>query len=159
MLYITPHRALRAALFLLAQLSACSDALQIRIAIGLGVAISPGTINLSDATGSAFEHSGRALDKLRGSALLAIDGDGIGPYHRIIIRLLSERCMRWTRDQAAAMAMHLHPDNPTLGDLAPRFGITPQAVNYRLTGAAATEIRASLQEWEAAERTGPNDDA
>ncbi len=156
---LPPQRALRAALFLVARLAASGDALPTRISIGLGVATSLGTTNLSDATGSAFEHSGRALDRMRGSALLSIDGDGVGPYHRIIIRLLSERCMRWTRDQAAAMALHLHPDNPTLGDLAPQFGITPQAVNYRLIGAAATEIRASLNEWETAERRAGHGDA
>ena len=39
------------------------------------------------------------------------------------------------------MALYLAPDNPTLTDIAPRLGISPQAVNYRLSGGGATAIR------------------
>ncbi len=148
MVIIPPEYALRAALFLIARLTATEHAISTRIAIGIGQTDSFGTQNLADASGTAFEYSGRALDKMRGLNTLSIEGDGVTPFHRIIVRLLSERCLRWTREQAEAMAMYLHPDNPTLNDLAPRFGISPQAVNYRLKGAAAVEIRLSLREWE-----------
>jgi hypothetical protein len=148
MAILPPQYALRAALFLFARLTASEHALSTRIAIGIGQISSLGTRSLADASGSAFEYSGRSLDRMRGLTFLSIEGDGVTPFHRIIVRLLAERCLRWTREQAAAMALYLHPDNPTLKDLAPRFGISPQAVNYRLKGSAAVEMRLTLRDWE-----------
>jgi hypothetical protein len=80
---------------------------------------------------------------------LTIDGEGVTALHRIIVDLLDERTARWSREQAEAMALHLAPDNPTLTDIAPRLGISPQAVNYRLAGAGGTAIRHALRDWEA----------
>jgi hypothetical protein len=154
MIVIPPGYALRGALFLIARLTASEHALGSRIAIGIGQVDNFGTQSLADASGTAFEHSGRSLDKMRGLNFLTIEGEGVTPFHRIIVRLLSERCLRWTREQAEAMALYLHPDNPTLNDLAPRFGISPQAVNYRLKGAAAMEIRLTLRDWEDAYEFG-----
>ena len=47
-----------------------------------------------------------------------------------------------------AAALYLGPDNPTLADIAPRLGISAQAVNYRLAGAGAPAIRRALAQWE-----------
>ena len=66
---------------------------------------------------------------ITGQLRLTIDGEGVTTLHRIVVDLLDERTARWSREQAEAMALHLAPDNPTLTDIAPRLGISPQAVN------------------------------
>jgi hypothetical protein len=72
----------------------------------------------------------------------------VAPLHHGIVDLLDERSTRWTRPQAEATALYLHPDDPTLTDIAPLLGISAQAVNYRLAGAGAPAIRRALQAWE-----------
>jgi hypothetical protein len=144
-----PGLALRAALSLFASLRAADAGLATRAAIGIGRVDSLGTADLSDAHGSAFETSGHALDRMPRTRRLTIDGEGVTTLHRIVVDLLDERSSRWSREQAEAMALHLAPDNPTLTDIAPRLGITPQAVNYRLAGAGGTAIRHALRDWEA----------
>ncbi len=121
-----------------------------RIAIGLGPAESLGTADLSDARGAAFEASGRGLDGMGRQRQLAVAGPGVTALHRVIVELLEEHARRWTREQAEAAALWLHPGNPTLADVAPRLGITPQAVNYRLSGGSVQAIRRALAGWEAA---------
>jgi hypothetical protein len=144
-----PGLALRAALVLTARLRAADAGLATRAAIGIGRVDSMGSGDLADAHGPAFETSGHALDRMPRTRRLTIDGEGITPLHRIVVDLLDERSARWTREQAEAMALHLAPDNPTLTDIAPRLGISPQAVNYRLAGAGGTAIRHALRDWEA----------
>jgi hypothetical protein len=145
-----PGLALRAALAAVARLRAADAGLATRAAIGIGRIESLGSASLADAHGPAFELSGHALDRMPRTRRLSIDGDGVTALHRIVVDLLDERSARWTREQAEAMALHLTPDNPTLTDIAPRLGISPQAVNYRLAGAGGTAIRHALRDWEAA---------
>jgi hypothetical protein len=144
-----PGLALRAALFVFARLRASDAGLATRAAIGIGRIEGVGSEDLGDAHGSAFETSGHALDRMPRTRRLTIDGEGVTALHRIIVDLLDERTARWSREQAEAMALHLAPDNPTLTDIAPRLGISPQAVNYRLAGAGGTAIRHALRDWEA----------
>ena len=144
-----PGLALRAALTAFARLRAADAGLATRAAIGIGQIDSMGSGDLADAHGSAFETSGHALDRMPRTRRLTIDGEGVTPLHRVVVDLLDERSARWTREQAEAMALHLAPDNPTLTDIAPRLGISPQAVNYRLAGAGGTAIRHALRDWEA----------
>jgi hypothetical protein len=79
---------------------------------------------------------------------LAIDGAAVAPLHRAVVELLDERSGRWTSLQAEATALYLDPENPTLAAIAPRLGISAQAVNYRLTGAGAPTLRRALALWE-----------
>ena len=151
-----PGLALRAALFLTARLRAADLDLATRIAIGIGEIDSLGKASLADARGSAFEASGRTLDHMGRTRRLAIEGDGITSFHRIILELLDELASRWTRQQAEATALYLHPDNPTLEQIAPQLGISAQAVNYRLSGAGAPAIRRALRAWEDAFAQGQN---
>ena len=144
-----PGLALRAALFAFARLRAADAGLATRAAIGIGRADDIGSEDLGDARGSAFEASGHALDRMPRTRRLTIDGEGVTALHRIVVDLLDERTSRWSREQAEAMALHLAPDNPTLADIAPRLGISPQAVNYRLAGAGGMAIRHALRDWEA----------
>jgi hypothetical protein len=139
---------LRAAMALIARLRAADLGLATRAAIGIGGVDSLGTTSLADARGTAFEASGHALDALGRSRRLTIDGHGVAPLHHGVVDLLDERSTRWTKPQAEATALYLHPDDPTLTDIAPLLGISAQAVNYRLAGAGAPAIRRALQAWE-----------
>lgn len=143
-----PQYCLRAALFVAATLRADDIRMETRISIAIGTADSLGTADLSDASGEAFQLSGRQLDAISRTARIALTGTGIGARDRIIARQMFERASRWTQPQAEAMALYLHPDNPTLNDIAERLGITPQAVNYRLGGGGAVNLRTNLQIWE-----------
>ena len=140
--------ALRTALFLVATLRASDAGLATRIAIGIGGVDGLGTDTLADAHGPAFETSGRALDHMPRTRRLTMDGDGVTTVHRIVVELLEDRTGRLSREQAEALALYLHPDNPTLADIAPRLGISPQAVAYRLAGVGGTTIRHALRDWE-----------
>ena len=139
---------LRAALVLNAGLRAGHVGLATRAAIGVGRIDSLGTGSLADARGTAFEASGHALDAMDRSRHLTIAGSGVTTWHRIIVDLLDERATRWSRQQAEATALYLNPDNPTLSQIAPRIGISAQAVSYRLLGAGAPTIRDALHAWE-----------
>ena len=141
---------LRAALLAIARLRAAGAGLATRAAIGIGRVDSIGTASLADARGPAFEASGRALDAMSRAHRLAIDGEGVAPLHHAVVDLLDERAGRWTPQQAEATALYLAPGNPTNAAIAPRLGISPQAVNYRLTGAGAPAARRALALWEEA---------
>lgn len=143
-----PGEALRAALYIFARLSAARPGLSTRISIGIGTVTGLPSALLSDASGKAFEVSGRGLDQMGKLRKLAIDGHEVTPFHQIIARLLAERAGRWTPQQAEAMAFALHPDNPTQSDIANTLGISSQAVSYRLNGAGSFEIRDALRTWE-----------
>jgi hypothetical protein len=145
-----PALALRALLFLVAKLRAADIGLGTRAAIGIGAIASLGTDSLADARGPAFEASGRALDAIGRTRRMAIEGERVTPWQRIIVDLLDERSARWTKPQAEAMHLALapRPDEPTLAEMASTLDITAQAVNYRLTGAGAPAIRRSLRSWE-----------
>jgi hypothetical protein len=144
-----PGLALRAALAASARLRAADLGLATRVAIGIGEVDTLGTDSLADARGAAFEASGHALDNLGRTRRMAIEGDDVRALHRIIVDLLADYVRHWTPEQAEATALYLRPDNPTLADIAPKLGITPQAVNYRLSGAGAPAIRRALSAWEA----------
>lgn len=148
--------ALRAALIILARLRADETALGTRISIGIGPADPTGTRDLPDAHGPAFVASGQGLDGMSRLRNLTVQGPDMLGLHGIIVELLEEHARKWTREQAAAAVLWLHPDNPTLNDIAPRLGITPQAVNYRLSGGSVQAIRRALARWEEAFETFEN---
>lgn len=139
---------LRAALCMIARLHGSGLAIATRVGIGIGTADSLGSDSLADAHGAAFEAAGQALEHSGRLHRLAITGERVTPLHSIVVRLIDERIGRWTKQQAEAVAHYLHPDNPTLSEIAARLGITPQAVSYRLNGAGATVLRLALRDWE-----------
>lgn len=145
-----PESGLRAALFLTARLRATPEAMASRMSIGIGPVETLGTRDLSDAHGAAFELSGRGLDAMSRLRLLSVEGKGLTALHSVVVDLLEQHCRKWTRDQAEAAALALHPGAPTLQDMAPLLGISPQAVNYRLSGGAVQAIRRALTQWEEA---------
>jgi len=143
-----PALSLRAAMFVAATLRSGEFGMTTRLSIAIGRAENLGSRDLSDAAGPAFQQSGRELDKMPKTARISLAGTAVTDRDQIIARQMFERTSRWTPQQAEAMALYLHPDNPTLHHLAKMLGISPQAVNYRLGGGGATELRANLQSWE-----------
>lgn len=139
---------LRAALYLLARLRADKDALGSRVFIGVGRGFDLAGQDLSSASGAAFVTSGRGLDRLSSLHILGIGGPGFDARDQIIMGLLEQHVVKWTREQAEAAALALHPDRPTLADMGKTLGISPQAVNYRMHGGAIQVIRDSLDSWE-----------
>lgn len=143
-----PWLCLRAALHVAARLRAKDGTPSTRVAIGIGEISHIGGDTLADASGEAFEASGAALENLGRTHWLAIAGRTVTTGDGIIARLVEERARRWSAQQAEAAALALHPDNPTLADIAAHLGISPQAVSYRLNGAGAPTIRRALRDWE-----------
>lgn len=143
-----PELALRAALYLVARLRAGKIPLATRVAIGIGRIDNTGSGDLSDASGPAFVHSGRALDNMPKNKVLDIEGDGITILHSGFVNLISASIRRWTPEQAEAISYYLHPDTPTLEDIAARIGISFQAVSYRIRGANGHDLRQALRSWE-----------
>lgn len=148
----TASLSLRAAVVIQGRLIALG--LESRISIGIGPAESLGTADLSDASGEAFELSGRGLDHMVDTARMAIDGTTVLEEDRMITDLLGERMGRWTAAQAEAAAMQLAtPDRaPTLQEIGKTLGISAQAVNDRVRGAGCQAIASVLRRWEAAKR-------
>ncbi|MFN4201483.1 MAG: hypothetical protein ACK4GM_00315 [Tabrizicola sp.] len=149
-----PHHALRAAVVLQARLIAIG--LRTRIFIGIGAIERSGTDSLADASGEAFERSGRGLDALGDASTLGIDGSGVTPEDQMIADLLGERIGRWTGPQAEAAAHLLASVEKvrTLSDIGARLGISPQAVNDRVRGAGCPTIASVLRRWEARKARG-----
>ena len=145
MLLSTPGLALRAALLIAARLSA-ARATPTRLAIGLGSIDHPGTTDLSDARGSAFSASGRALDHLPRGRAWALAG---GPdWQSALIALAEWQATGWSVEQAQAVALALPPDAPRQADLAARLGISRQAFAARLSGAGLTAWEPALKAFE-----------
>lgn len=143
-----PRFALRAAVVLQGTLGALG--LESRISIGVGTAESLGTTDLADASGRAFELSGKTLDRMGDGARLALTGDGVIPQDAMIADLLGERMGRWTAAQAEAAAMQLSApaQPPTLQDIGNILGISPPAVNDRVRGAGCHAIASVIRRWE-----------
>lgn len=143
-----PHHALRAAVVLQARLIAIG--LRTRIFIGIGAIERHGTESLADASGEAFERSGRGLDTLGDAWTLGIDGSGVIPEDQMIADLLGERIGRWTGPQAEAAALLLASVEKvrTLSEIGARLGISPQAVSDRVRGAGCATLASVLRRWE-----------
>lgn len=141
-----PGLALRAALYLTANLTAAT-ALPSRIAIGIGPLAHPGTRDLSDARGAAFEQSGRALDSLPRNRHLALAG-AVTDWQIALVTLADWHARRWSAEQAEAAALALAPDAPGQTALAQHLGITRQAIAARLSGAGLAAWEPALHAFE-----------
>lgn len=147
MLLATPGLSLRAALLIAARLAA-AQATPTRLAIGFGTMDHPGTTDLSDARGSAFAASGRALDHLPRGRHWALAGGT--EWQSAFLALAEWQATGWTPEQAQAMALALPPDPGRQSDLAARLGITRQAFAARLSGAGRAAWDPALRAFETA---------
>lgn len=143
-----PELALRAACYLHACLRAETGLLNTRIAIGLGPVDSLGSADLSDAQGPALTASGHALDRMRRTRRFAIAGRDIDTRDEIIVQLVEDIVLRWTRPQAEAAALALPYPAPTLEEIGQELGISPQAVSYRLAAGSVQSLRDAITAWE-----------
>jgi len=143
----SPERVLTAALYLFACLRASKGTLATRISIGIGEISFAGTIDLSDARGTAFTHSGRGLDGMPRGQWLTVSGAGVTPLHKAACLLIAERATRWSAEQANAVSFALSPAILTQSEIAELIGVSTQAVNARLTAAGFQTIRQALDLW------------
>lgn len=144
-----PRRSLRSALYLSSRLRAADTGLSSRIAIGLGSIETLGTQDLSDARGSAFLASGKALEKIRRGELMAIEGEGVTQLHEAVVALAAERTTKWSREQAEAIALNMASDAMTQIEAAQILGITPQATSARLSAGGYHALMSAIAFWEA----------
>lgn len=154
---LTPQYYLRAIALILAGLKVDTQTLSTRFGVGFGPVDSLGTTDLGDAKGSAFIHSGRALDSLnRDQAVMMSSGSGLGARAErlrgtvewsdaAMLPMFSFIARRWTVPQAEAMRIALKDDSQTQGAIAEALGITRQALNLRLTGAGYTPILTAMK--------------
>jgi hypothetical protein len=149
-----PGLTLRAALFLTAFLRAADVGLATRMAIAIAPVYRLGEAGLSGASGLAFERSGHGLDLMKAQDLIAFDMPSPnvpaspGPWQGAVLNLALWQASRWTREQATAMALALHPQPPTQDRIAQSLGITRQAVQIRLKGAGLHALRPALAAFE-----------
>ena len=117
-----------------------------RIAIGTGRVDRLGPIGLSAASGTAFFHSGRALDAMdRNGQTIALAGEGTDDIQRIAIAFIEERIAKWSPEQAEAVRLRMNrKEFTTQGKMAADFGITRQAVAARLQAAGYSLIDAAI---------------
>lgn len=153
-----PAISLWATIIMTARLRASDAGLATRIAIGIGSVESLGSNDLGDASGAAFELSGRLLDRMPADRRLAIAGPKnpdqppfrqlVTPFHMAIFALLGHQTSRWTAAQAEAVALALEHGDETQARLAERLGVTRQAVQSRLAAAGLAALEPALRAFE-----------
>ncbi len=128
----TPERALQIALELKARLKVIKD-LDLRIAIGLGEEDFRGN-GISESNGTAYQRSGRMLDKLKSQKKnMGID---TGESHRnrslnLMIDLASDFMDNWTPVSAEIIALSLAAPDKTQSQMADELKIRQSAVSQR----------------------------
>jgi len=140
--------AMRATIYTHACLRATKGLLNTRIAIGIGQVDSLGTVDLSDAGGTALTASGHALDGMPRTRRFAIAGTDVDTRDEIIIQLIEDIVLRWTQPQAAAVVLVLPYPGATLEEAGRQLGISAQAVSYRLSAGSAKSVRDALTAWD-----------
>jgi hypothetical protein len=160
-LVLSPAFYLRAVALISARLKADRQTLQTRFGIGIGTVESFGATDLRDAHGTAFEHSGHALDSLTRDQAIMLAGGAVaelGQAERAerlrgaiewsdaaLLPMFGFITRRWSQAQSEAIAIALENDNQTQATIAAKLGITRQALNLRLTGAGYGPIHNAIK--------------
>ena len=143
-----PRLALRAALYLRANLRVLGKRFATRIALATGSEALTDGADLSQDTGQTFVRSGRALDAMpKGVGLVWAAAGPTGA----LFRLADHVSAGWTPSQAKATALLLHPGKMTHTEAALALNISRQAVDQALAGAGYPALRDALDMIEAAE--------
>ncbi len=151
-----PELALRAMLFLRARLRAAEAGCDTRISAAIGPGRVPDAGDLSSASGSVFEVSGRNLDAMgRGRRLMLgrAEPAPCGPAEDAILALCDEISGRWTARQAAVFVLALPPGAGPQSDHAARLGVSQQMVAKHLKAGGDRALRLALAAFEGTERS------
>ncbi len=131
-----PRQTLRVMLLLQARLRQLGPGFATRIAAGIGAGRLPPDSGLGEASGPAFELSGRGLDRLGATARLSVDWEAEpegADWLRAVFALCDEISRHWTVRQAEIMAASLGTeDQPSQSALADRFGVSQQTIGRLL---------------------------
>lgn len=154
-----PHSALRIALYMTAALAAADTGLTTRIAIGFGSVLRLRPGDLSDALGTAFTRSGRALDHMPKNTRFAVaGGPTLSAWIPATLALAEWHSARWTPGQAAVVADWLAPVDRTQEERASRMGLSRQAWKARFDGSGIAAWTAALNLWDDWQGEGVTDD-
>ncbi len=134
-----PDLSMAAVLWLVARLRTRRTGLETRIALGFGTVdqLGTGESGLADASGEAFNLSGRALDDMPRHRRIVLAGPGVvHGWQKALFDLALWIAGRWTPEQAEAVTLVLDPhERRTQAEIAEILGVTRQAVQARLSGA------------------------
>lgn len=144
----SPNLALRAGLYLQANLRRLDKTRSTRIAIATGTGTLPASGDTNAAHGSAFTASGRLLEQLPSHILMSHAAGGTAAA---ALHLADHIAQGWTQAQARALCEMLPPDPGPRSAAAKRLGISRQAVDQALWAAGYPAIEAALNAWEHAE--------
>jgi hypothetical protein len=129
-----PDKALRSALYLRASLKA-EFSVDTRVCIGVGRVDHLVKENIVESTGTAFELSGRALDRLPHELFMELQTDPLDKGLQRMVRLMDCVVQRWSSTEAWAVAGSLlgktqeeiaadRPPNPKTGNPVSRQSIS-----------------------------------
>lgn len=149
-----PGRAhvLRATLLLLAELNASRSGLTTKLSIAVGPIDNLGSRDLADASGRAFNLSGRNLDSLSryNPHFIYEDPDEPEFWPKAIMEIAQWQARKWTPEQAEAVVMALDLPRPSDEELARELGISRQAFQSRLKGSGLAAFSYALNAFEQA---------
>lgn len=137
---------LRAALRVIAALTASKDGLATRLALGLGEANLPPNNDIGAGHGVAFILAGDLLEAQDKAQRLSLPT--MLPQLHALGLFLDWHARHWTATQAAALYEALRVNAPTQREIADKLGITRQAVQQRLAGTAMEAIQAAINAFE-----------
>ncbi len=146
-----PPMALRAALFLRAHLRATDRDADTRISVGVGTGVLHPD-GLAAASGTAFEVSGRGLDRMARAQQIAISWADPPPAAAVIgavFALADEVSRLWTAKQAALLVATLSPGDEPQERLAAQHGVSQQAIAKHLSRGGDWALRRALAALEA----------
>jgi hypothetical protein len=133
-----PGLSLAAVLSLVSVLRTRRMGLETRIAVGFGAInlLGTGEQGLADASGEAFNLSGRALDDMARHKRIVLAGPVVRRWQEALFEMAVWIAGRWTPEQAEAVGLALDPrEHRTQAEIAEILGVTRQAVQARLSGA------------------------
>lgn len=142
----SPGQALRAALFLRAHLRALDRDADTRISAGVGTGVLHPD-GLAAASGTAFEVSGRGLDRMARAQQIAISWADPPPAAAVIgavFALADEVSRLWTPKQAELLIETLSPGDESQERLAAQHGVSQQAIAKHLSRGGDWALRRAL---------------
>ena len=144
-----PRQTLRVMLLLQARLRQLGPGFATRIAAGIGAGRLPPDSGLGEASGPAFELSGRGLDRLGATARLSVDWEAEpegADWLRAVFALCDEISRRWTGRQAEIIAASLgDADRPSQASIADRFDVSQQTIGRLLAAGGHRGLAVALE--------------